>query len=168
MKILSALLAYNDISEKWNSSEKNSSAARKLTAEQISGFEEIVKSNDGWEYLLKIFNKGRSTDAWLALDWPDGFDELLLCVPLCSLVQFECGKCHVGMRQDNNSCANDFSLFGYTAELIKNNDRAGLIAHIKNMKEVLLNENVLWNIAERKTEISQTYFPAANPDDQAH
>ncbi|MBL8006106.1 MAG: hypothetical protein JNJ56_01120 [Ignavibacteria bacterium] len=153
MEILSRLPAYNEISEKWKSSEKDSASARRLTEEQVSAFEEIIKNDEGWEFLLEIFYRGRSEDAWLALDWPDGFDELLLCVPLCSLVNFDCSRCHVGMRQDNNSCANDFSLFGYTVELLKNNDREGLLKHTGNIKEVLQNENVYWNIKDRNTEI---------------
>lgn len=155
MKILSGLLAYKEISDKWNASEKDSAAARRLTAEQVRAFEEIIKSDEGWESLLEIFYRGRSEDAWLALDWPDGFDELILCVPLCSLVNFECGRCHVGIRQDNNSCANDFSLFGYIAELLKNNDRDGLLKHTGKVKEVLKNENIYWNIDGRNIEIKK-------------
>ena len=99
---------------------------------------------------MSVFNNGRETDAWLALDWPDGFDELLLCVPLCSLVKFECSKCFVGKRQENNSCANDFSLFGYIAELLKTADRDGLMKHIASIKMILLSEEYAWDIVKRE------------------
>ena len=53
------------------------------------------------------------------------------------------------MRQDNNSCANDFSLFGYIAELIKAADREGLMNHIGSIKKILLSEGYIWNIEKR-------------------
>ena len=149
MEKVKSLLPYNEILNKWNNSIQSETAARLLTLEQTEALESIIADDEGWEYMLSVFNNGRETDAWLALDWPDGFDELLLCVPLCSLVKFECSRCFVGMRQDNNSCANDFSLFGYIAELIKAADREGLINHIASIKKILLSEEYIWNIEKR-------------------
>ena len=149
MEKVKSLLPYNEILSKWNNSIQSELSARLLTLEQTEALESVIADDDGWEYLLSVFNNGRETDAWLALDWPDGFDELLLCVPLCSLVKFECSRCFVGMRQDNNSCANDFSLFGYIAELIKAADREGLMNHIASIKKILLSEEYIWNIEKR-------------------
>lgn len=149
MEKVKSLLPYNEILNKWNNSIQSETAARLLTLEQTEALESVIVDDEGWEYLLSVFNNGRETDAWLALDWPDGFDELLLCVPLCSLVKFECSRCFVGMRQDNNSCANDFSLFGYIAELIKAADREGLMNHIASIKKILLSEEYIWNIEKR-------------------
>ncbi|MBK6538784.1 MAG: hypothetical protein IPG09_13760 [Ignavibacteria bacterium] len=149
MEKVKNLLPYNEILSKWNNSIQSETAARLLTLEQTEALESIIADDEGWEYMLSVFNNGRETDAWLALDWPDGFDELLLCVPLCSLVKFECSRCFVGMRQDNNSCANDFSLFGYIAELIKAADREGLMNHIASIKKILLSEGYIWNIEKR-------------------
>ncbi|MBL0109009.1 MAG: hypothetical protein IPP52_17460 [Ignavibacteria bacterium] len=149
MEKVKSLLPYNEILSKWNNGIQSELSARLLTLEQTEALESVIVDDEGWEYLLSVFNNGRETDAWLALDWPDGFDELLLCVPLCSLVKFECSRCFVGMRQDNNSCANDFSLFGYIAELIKAADREGLINHIALIKKILLSEEYIWNIEKR-------------------
>ena len=149
---MNELLSYPDITNKWNKSNKNSDAAKFLTLNQVESFEKIVTDDDGWEYLLSVFNKGRDVDAWLALDWPDGFDELVLCIPLCKLVNFECNKCTIGKRQNNNSCANDFSLFGYISELIKDSDRVGLINHIDSIKKILLLDEFGWDIEKKEIE----------------
>ena len=140
-----SLLPHNVIFGEWESSDRSPEIAVTLTLKQISALEEIISDDENWGYFLKVFNNGRETDAWLALDWPDGFDELLLCVPLCSLVEFECSKCTVGKRQNNNSCAMDYSIFGYTAELIKRNDRKGLINHLESVKKMLVDESLFWN-----------------------
>ena len=150
MQINNQLLPYKEILSEWKNSDLTSESARMLTLKQSEAFEKIVTNEDGWNYFVKVFNQGREVDAWLALDWPDGFDELLLCVPLCTLVKFECSECYVGKRQENNSCANDFSLFGYIAELIKKNDREGLILHIEDVKKILTDENCKWDIKKLK------------------
>ena len=146
------LLSYNEILLEWEESNKDASAAKLLTLRQIEKFEEIVYDDESWEKLLEIFNSGRETDAWLAMDWPEGFDELILCLPMCKLVDFECSRCKIGMRQENISCANDFSLFGYIAELLKAADRKGLQEHIGSIKKILLLENFRWNITEKRAE----------------
>ncbi|MEP7145412.1 MAG: hypothetical protein ABI792_00235 [bacterium] len=152
MEIIKELLKYEGISNKWASSDMSSDTARMLTLEQVEAFEKIVSDNEAWELLLSVFNNGRDVDAWLASDWPDGFDELLLCVPLCKLVQFECSRCTIGRRQENNSCAHDYSLFGYIAELLKIPDRAELTDHLKIIKKILLSEEYKWNISMKKLE----------------
>ncbi len=144
------LFSYNKIINEWNQSRMDSGSAKFLTLKQVEAFERIVIDDEGWEKLLEIFNKGRETDAWLALDWPYGFDELVLCVPLCKLVSFECSKCTVGKRQENNSCANDFSLFGFVSELLKESDRAGLLDHIESIKKILLLDNFRWNVSTKR------------------
>lgn len=159
MEITNQLLSYPEITDKWNNSNQSPDSAKLLTLNQVEAFEKIVSDDDGWEYLLSVFNKGRDVDAWLALDWPDGFDELVLCVPLCKLVSFECDKCTIGKRQNNNSCANDFSLFGYIAELIKDSDRVGLIKHIDSVKNILLLDEFGWDIDKKEIEQIKSYPP---------
>lgn len=146
------LLSFNEISKEWKNSSADINAAKYLTLNQVERFENILKDDNSWKILLEIFSNGRDIDAWLALDWPDGFDELVLCIPLCRLVDFECSRCIVGKKQENNSCANDYSLFGYIAELLKVSDRNGLLDHIDAIKKILLLENFKWNIHSRKTE----------------
>ncbi|HMS64046.1 MAG TPA: hypothetical protein PKD83_02195 [Ignavibacteria bacterium] len=143
---MNELLSYREITDEWNDSNKNSDAAKLLTLKQVEAFEKIVSEDESWEYLISVFNKGRDVDAWLAMDWPEGFDELVLCIPLCKLVQFECSKCTIGKRQNNNSCANDFSLFGIIAEFLKESDRERLKKHIYSIKKVLLLDDYGWDI----------------------
>lgn len=140
------LLSHKGITNEWQKSSMNSEAAKLLTLRQVEALDKIINEDEAWKLLISVFNKGRNIDAWLALDWPDGFDELLLCVPLCKLVNFECCKCTIGKRQENNSCAHDFSLFGYTAELLKTADRKGLKNHIGFIKKMLNDENYKWNM----------------------
>jgi len=146
------LLSYKEIDIEWKKSKNDIDSAKFLTLSQIEKFDSIVKDDESWIRLLEIFNKGRDIDAWLAMDWPDGFDELVLCIPLCRLVDFECGRCIVGMRQENNSCANDYSLFGYIAELLKASDRKRLIVHIDTIKKILLLNEFKWNIKDKVIE----------------
>jgi len=148
------LLPYSDILDQWKRSKMDIDSAKFLTLNQVEAFENIVCDDEGWKYLLSVFNNGRDVDAWLALDWPEGFDELLLCVPLCKLVEFECSKCTIGRRQDNNSCAHDYSLFGYIAELLNNNDRLGLKDHIISIKKILLFEHYRWDVTLKKLDES--------------
>ena len=146
---MNELLSYREITDEWNDSNKNSDAAKLLTLKQVEAFEKIVSEDESWEYLISVFNKGRDVDAWLAMDWPEGFDELVLCIPLCKLVQFECSKCTIGKRQNNNSCANDFSLFGIIAEFLNESDRDGLKNHIDSIKKVILLESFGWDLKKK-------------------
>jgi len=152
MDKISELLSHKEFTSEWEKSNKDINAAKLLTLRQVEKFEEIVADDDSWEKLLEIFNSGRETDVWLAMDWPEGFDELILCLPMCKIVDFECIRCTIGIRQENNSCANDFSLFGYIAELLKAADRKGLKDHLGSVKKILLLENFRWNIKEKRTE----------------
>lgn len=129
-------------------------AAIELTIQQLDGLEEIASNDESWYELLEISARGRNYDAWLAMDWPDGFDELLLCVPLCKLVSWECGKCTVGERQENNSCAHDYSLFGYIGELVKNGMRDELLEHINGTRKFLKNKGFQWNIHKCEFEMN--------------
>ena len=152
VKLNESLLSHREISDEWERSNQSADTAKYLTLKQVERFEQILKDDESWEELLEIFSKGRDDDAWLALDWPDGFDELLLCVPLCRLVKFECSECTIGKRQDNNSCAHDFSVFGYIAELLKASDREGLIRHIDSVKKILLLDSFKWSISLKSIE----------------
>lgn len=154
--LLNKLLNYSNIYSLWLSKGSTKEAAVQLTVQQLDALEEIAEDDDSWLELMRISSAGRNNDAWLALDWPDGFDELVLCVPLCKLVNWECSKCTVGKRQENNSCANDYSLFGFIGTLVINGAREELIQHIKNTRKILMNENYLWNIHKCEPELLKT------------
>lgn len=144
--MLSKLLNYTQIYNLWLNKGADEASAVELTIQQIDALEEIVDDNESWRKLLEISARGRNKDAWLAADWPAGFDELLLCVPLCKLVDWDCAKCTVGRRQENNSCANDYSVFGYIGELVKQGARRELKFHLLAVKKMLREERYMWNI----------------------
>lgn len=144
--MLDKLLNYNNVYQLWLNKGGTFESAVELTLRQLDSLEAIANDRESWETLLEISARGRNTDAWLAADWPSGFDELLLCVPLCKLVDWDCPKCTVGSRQENNSCAMDYSLFGYIGELVKSADRNGLIEHIKDARKMLMNPGFQWNV----------------------
>jgi len=152
--VLDKLLNYNNIYQQWMNNGSTKEAAIELTIQQLDGLEEIASNDESWYELLEISARGRNYDAWLAMDWPDGFDELLLCVPLCKLVSWECGKCTVGERQENNSCAHDYSLFGYIGELVKNGMRDELLEHINGTRKFLKNKGFQWNIHKCEFEMN--------------
>ncbi len=152
--MLDKLLNYNNVYQLWKNKGSTKEAAIELTIQQLDGLENITNDDESWYTLLEISARGRNYDAWLATDWPDGFDELLLCVPLCKLVDWECSKCTVGSRQENNSCAHDYSLFGYIGELVKNGMREELLEHIKSTRKFLKNEGFIWNIHKCEFELN--------------
>ncbi len=144
--MIDKLLNYTQIYHLWLNRGRTREAAIDLTLQQVDAFEEIVNDDESWYKLKQISANGRIHDAWLASDWPSGFDELLLCVPLCKLVDWECAKCTIGSRQENNSCAHDYSLFGYIGELVVIGDRRGLTDHIKSIRKMLRDDRFHWNI----------------------
>lgn len=154
------LKGFDEIIKTWHAKGKNRESAKLTTIEQVDAFVEIITDDIKWRELLEVFRSGRLHDAWLAVDWPKGFDELVLCAPMCKLVEWECARCHVGIRQDNFSCANDDSLFGYIAVLLAIEKRDLLLHHLIKIKLVLENENIYWDM--NKHDIVIVSFPEGN------
>jgi hypothetical protein len=144
------LKGFDEAVKLWQKRGSSEDAAKLITAGQVDALTEIINDDNKWHKLLEVFRRGRLHDAWLAVEWPDGFDELILCAPLCKLVEWECAHCHIGKRQDNFSCANDDSLFGYIAVLMALENRELLIQHLKKIKLVLDNENIFWDISRHE------------------
>jgi hypothetical protein len=151
--MLNKLLNYTQIYNLWLNRGGTAEAAVELTMQQVDVFEDIVNDDENWYKLLEISARGRNHDAWLAADWPSGFDELLLCVPLCKLVDWECSKCTIGRRQENNSCSHDYSVFGYIGELVKNGSRDELKSHILSVKKMLRDKKYVWNLHKCELEV---------------
>ena len=149
------LKGFNEIVNEWNDQGRSNDSAMQLTIKQVNALIEIVSDDQRWYKLLENFRNGRVHDAWLAVDWPEGFDELILCAPLCKLVEWECALCHVGKRQDNFSCANDDSLFGYIAVLMAIENRELLLQHLDKIKLVLENENIYWDLNTHEVVMKQ-------------
>jgi hypothetical protein len=145
--MLDLILSHDQIYSKWLEMGGGLENALILTKQQLKGFEKIVSSDTGWKSLLEIAARGRTQDAWLAADWPSGFDELVLCVPLCKLVDWECAKCTIGSRQSDFSCANDNSLFGLIGTFVERQERQALLEHLKKIELMLEDKNYFWDIS---------------------
>lgn len=144
--ILNSLKSFEEIVAEWKLNGASPELARLLTLRQVIAFENIVSDDVCRAFLLEKFNNGRATDSWLATDWQNGFDELILCVPLCKLVDWQCEECMIGKRQQNHSCEDENSVFGLTAELLKANDKEKLLIHTGWMKKMLEDSNTKWNL----------------------
>lgn len=131
------LLGFEPLIAAWQRDGASQAAALRWTASQVGAFAVLVADDAGWERLLEIFERGRAADSWLATDWPSGFDELLLCAPLCQLVQFECARCTIGSRQSSLSCAHPGSVFGRIGTLLSARDRLGLMRHLEAVAAML-------------------------------
>jgi len=152
--MIEKLQDYNSIYGEWKALGRTAESARLLSLKQVEAFAQIVYDDESWHKLLEIAAAGRNEDAWLAADWPAGFDELLLCIPLCKLVDWECSKCIVGKKQNNISCAHDDSLFGWVGELVIKNEREALKKHIENIKKILEPGSLYkWNLEEHEIEL---------------
>lgn len=156
MVYLTELRGFKQIIEEWQNAGGTGESARKLTIEQVDRFVKIVKDDKLWLKLLEAFKQGRAHDSWLAEDWPRGFDELVICAPLCKYVEWECAKCYVGTRQKNYSCANDDSLFGYIGALLSLENRELLIRHLQNVENLLTNDELYWDIDNHEIYISKS------------
>jgi hypothetical protein len=147
--VLDTLLPFEAILGSWRASGGTPEAAREWTRRQVRALADIVADDGAWEVLLER-GASRAQDAWLALDWPLGFDELLLCAPLCRLVSYECARCTIGARQERHSCAHPSSVFGHVGELLQRGDRGGLLRHLRNVLALLDEGSTLeWDLAAR-------------------
>ena len=149
---LKLLLSYAEILAEWHERGATTEAARILALKQVDAFEQIIDDDFCW----KIVESSRHEDSWLTFDWPDGFDELLLCVPLCHLVDYECNRCTIGSRQQDYSCANPNTVFGRIGVLLKQRDRESLKEHLKWVKEMLQpGKQLEWNLETHRTELKE-------------
>ncbi|MCA9671542.1 MAG: hypothetical protein KC503_38355 [Myxococcales bacterium] len=135
--LLAALLPRASILRCLEQAGGEAQAARALAAAQVAALRAIVDDDDAWQRLSAVVRRGRALDSWLAYDWPHGFEELLLCAPLCELVSFECARCTIGARQQGHSCAHPDSVFGRLAPLLAEADRQAVRAHISEVERML-------------------------------
>ena len=140
------LWGFDNIVQKWQAGGSSKEYAKKLTLEQIEALEAIVGNEKDWTKLVEIFRMGRAHDSWLAEEWPAGFDELVICAPLCKYVDWECARCFVGRKQKNFSCANDDSLFGYIAVLLHMENKELMKEHLEKIKILLANDEIYWDM----------------------
>lgn len=131
------LLSHDVVLAAWEADGADAAAALVWTRWQVETFRKLAATESGWEKITAAWAAGRGFDSWLATDWPSGFDELLLCAPLCRLVRFECARCTIGARQAGLSCAHPGTVFGRTAGYLAAGDRCGLLEHLDSVLRML-------------------------------
>ena len=147
---LHQLLSFEPLMDGWIGDGGDAAAARRWTSRQVAAFAALVADDAGWRAVLEIFDRGRGVDSWLATDWPSGFDELLLCAPLCQLVEFDCARCTIGARQEANSCAHPASVFGSIGTYLQERDRERLQRHLEHVVTMLdPGESWRWDLGRR-------------------
>lgn len=78
-------------------------AALEVASQQVESLGATVSSQREWTRLVSIAR--RTIDPWFATDWPETFDALMLVLPLCRTLDWECAKCPIGRQQDDRACA---------------------------------------------------------------
>ena len=130
------LLPAADIVERYRRGGADERAAIDGTLTQIRGLREEIESEKRWKALVELAR--RIGDPWNADDWPLGFDPLLLCVPLCTNVDYECARCPIGQRQDDQSCTHPTSHFGRLGDLVRRADHPALLAALDSLEQTLV------------------------------
>jgi len=131
------LLAHGEILAAWRAAGATPAAALHWTHEQVRALRRLIQDPEGWRRLLQVHASGRAQDSWLATDWPTGFDELLVCAPLCTLVNFECARCTIGARQQAMTCAHPATVFGRIGAILERGDREALLRHLDEVEAML-------------------------------
>ena len=114
-------------------------AALDGSRQQLAGLRRELDEDDRWERLVRLARQ--AGDPWNADDWPLGFDALVVPIPLCTHLSFECARCPVGQRQDGRSCAHPDSAFGRVGELVRRGDRDGLRAWLDELRTRLVDRD---------------------------
>jgi len=130
-------LAHAEILAAWRAAGATPASALHWTREQVRALRGLVQDPAGWQHLLQVHASGRARDSWLATDWPTGFDELLVCAPLCALVRFECARCTIGTRQQAMTCAHPATVFGRIGAILEGGDREALLHHLDEVDAML-------------------------------
>lgn len=74
-----------------------------VASQQVESLEATLSSERQWTRLVSIAR--RTIDPWFATDWPETFDALMLVLPLCRTLDWQCAQCPIGRQQDNRACA---------------------------------------------------------------
>lgn len=137
MEINPKFRCHSQVLAAWRNAGATPAAALDRTREQVRGLRDLVQDRAGWQRVLQAYAGGRAQDSWLATDWPTGFDELLVCAPLCALVSFECARCTIGARQQAMTCAHPATVFGRIGAILEQGDREALLQHLDEVEAML-------------------------------
>lgn len=100
---MASLRSAEDAVAQWMAAGGTVRAALDVATAQATALEARVADDSGWERLVSIAR--RTADPWFATDWPDTFDPLMLVLPLCKTLDWECARCPIGQQQEDRACA---------------------------------------------------------------
>lgn len=89
--------------EAWSERGGTLAAALAVASEQIESLGVKISTEREWTRLVSISR--RTIDPWFATDWPETFDALMLVLPVCRTLDWQCAKCPIGRQQDDRACA---------------------------------------------------------------
>jgi hypothetical protein len=98
------LLPAETMVARWRSGGGTTAVAIDLVAGQVEGLAALVEDDDAWAHLVRIARQ--TGDPWLATDWPEAFDPLVLVIALCQRLDWQCAQCPLGATQGGIACAN--------------------------------------------------------------
>lgn len=127
------LLPAQTIVDRWRARGSGPEVAIRLSLDQLRGLRILVDDDAGWERLTRLLVRSAG-DSWLAHDWPEGFEPMMLCAALCRLVDYECARCRIGQEQDGRSCVNPASAFGRVGVFLADGDRTGLSRYLGELE----------------------------------
>jgi hypothetical protein len=85
----------------WQARGGTMAAALELTRAQVRGLSEVVDAD--WPRLVRIARQ--TGDPWLATDWPEAFDPMVMVIALCRTMDWACAECPLGRTQQGKACA---------------------------------------------------------------
>lgn len=89
--------------EEWTARGGTLEAALSVASQQIESVSAAISTEREWTRLVAVAR--RTVDPWFATDWPDTFDSLMLVLPVCRTLDWQCAKCPIGQQQDDRACA---------------------------------------------------------------
>ncbi len=89
--------------EAWSEQGGTLEAALLVASQQVESLDATLSSQREWTRLMSIAR--RTIDPWFATDWPETFDALMLVLPLCRSLDWQCAQCPIGRQQEDRACA---------------------------------------------------------------
>lgn len=90
--------------ERWRERGGSKPAALEVLREQTQRLRATIEDDARWDRFVEVSR--RTIDPWFVTDWPETFDPLVLVVPLCHAMDWQCASCPVGVQQHGQTCAN--------------------------------------------------------------
>ena len=89
--------------EAWGERGGTLEAALAVASQQVESLSAAISTEREWTRLVAVAR--RTADPWFATDWPETFDSLMLVLPVCRTLDWQCAKCPIGRQQDDRACA---------------------------------------------------------------